>query len=174
MRKIVITGLASAALILAGTTSASAEMDNRRLGAAIAGLAGLAVLGAIIYDRQKDKREARAPAVKPHDYRPAPYAHRPQARSNDRCVTRRIVDGRWVDQRSWPCRPAYRPAPQRPPAYRHPPRTQKPQGYRPKAHNHRRNKARPDVPVTRQCLRKRWTQRGWVTYTGRECLRKHR
>lgn len=182
MRKIIITGITCVALSMAGTTAASAQVQGPRLstGAIIAGLAGLGVVGAVLHDKHMDRKRERAEDEREREaaeaeatrqqahwpgrsYRPAPVVQpgRAQTPTHAPCLRRKIVDGRWVTFRSEGC------VERREDRWedRNPPRAQ-PRYNPPAKSNHKYKHAKQE-----DCLRKKWTRTGWVTYTAPSCLK---
>lgn len=137
--------------------------DQRRLGAIIAGTAGLLVLGKVLHDRQErrerrserrsERRVAPPPVAVPapaHTPPPVRRTHRrpadvgPQRPHGTRpCLRRRIVGGQWVTYRDQRCVDRRRGAAE--------------------------IRRGADV-LPRRCLRQRWDGRQWVTYRDRRCL----
>lgn len=71
IQKRFIATIAAAAVAITGFTSAPARAGDDEAAAAIAALLGLAVIGAVIADKRKDKKERRV-VTHPRDPRPLP------------------------------------------------------------------------------------------------------
>ncbi len=186
MRTFFLSGLVTAALVLGGTATAFAAP-------AYSGIA----------EASQSARQASGQVTLAHGVRPQVYNyHRgpvqprrtfdPKAAYTDNCLRRKKVEDRWLAYRSQACVDARRElmkdsrghdtrrddhrwhVPHKSDDHKH-----KPHKYGHDKHDknkvqHRHGHVKPAVPVTRQCLRKRWTPRGWVTYTSQSCLRNHR
>lgn len=57
--KVIIAGVAALSIAITGLSASAAHADSTRTGNALAALLGLAVIGAIIHESEKDKRRAR-------------------------------------------------------------------------------------------------------------------
>jgi len=179
MRTFVLSGLVTAAIVIGGSATALAAP----------GYSGIA-------DAAPAARQASGQVTLAHDTRDRVYnysrspvqprrAFDPKAGYTDNCLRRKKVGNQWIAYRSQACVEARRDTardtrghdprrwqvPRKADDHKHGPHKY---GHDKRKVQHRHGQAKPSNSVIRQCLRKRWTPRGWVTYTSNSCLRNHR
>jgi hypothetical protein len=124
MRTQIISTLAAAAVALAGLGATPARADDDDIARIIAGLMGIAILGAALNDR-----DDRRPVVTP----PRPPVYPPERRE---CLRKRWTPNGWVSYYAQNCVAGYNPRP---------------------------------VPQPPVCQRRVWTSHGWQWIADRGC-----
>lgn len=90
-RKFIAT-IAAASILITGFAAAPARADQDDVGKALAAILGIAIVGAVIHDKNKDKKRKRAHVVKPKPHKKTYDARTPTRKVHPRPLPRRISE----------------------------------------------------------------------------------